>query len=76
MSRPDESPSREVFVLFGYLGACAQRLELAAGIVILLQRRTTLAVMPARRWTVSPGRRFAPRRRHRLGIMSRTRAAT
>ena len=50
----DESPFHEVFVLFGYLGACTRRLELVTGIVILPQRQT--APWPSRllRWTSSP----------------------
>src|SRR5258708_36064956 len=38
----DESPFHEVFVLFGYLGACTRRLELVTGIVILPRRQTAL----------------------------------
>src|SRR5262249_33795395 len=38
----DESPFHEIFVLFGYLAACTQRLELVTGIVILPQRQTAL----------------------------------
>ncbi len=38
----DESPFHEVFVLFGFLGACTQKLELVTGIVILPQRQTAL----------------------------------
>src|SRR5262245_1686238 len=34
----DQSSFHEPFVLFGYLGACTQRLELVTGIVILPQR--------------------------------------
>src|SRR2546422_10472698 len=43
----DESPFHEVFVLFGYLGACTQRLELVTGIVILPQRQTALVAKQA-----------------------------
>src|SRR5258708_39428441 len=38
----DQSPFHEVFVLFGYLGACTRRLELVTGIVILPQPQTAL----------------------------------
>src|SRR6267143_1426974 len=43
----DESPFHEVFVLFGYLGACTQRLQLVTGIVILPQRQTALVAKQA-----------------------------
>src|ERR687892_1562373 len=43
----DESPFHEVFVLFGYLAACTQRLELVTGIVILPQRQTALVAKQA-----------------------------
>src|SRR5262245_54414527 len=43
----DQSPFHEVFVLFGYLGACTQRLELVTGIVILPQRQTALVAKQA-----------------------------
>src|SRR5258705_4819010 len=43
----DESAFHEVFVLFGYLGACTQRLELVTGIVILPQRQTALVAKQA-----------------------------
>src|SRR5882762_10269262 len=43
----DESPFHEVFVLFGYLGACTRRLELVTGIVILPQRQTALVAKQA-----------------------------
>src|SRR5256712_6576137 len=44
---PDESPFHEVFVLFGFLGACTQKLELVTGIVILPQRQTALVAKQA-----------------------------
>ena len=43
----DESSFHEPFVLFGYLGACTQRLELVTGIVILPQRQTALVAKQA-----------------------------
>src|SRR5690348_15501761 len=43
----DQSPFHEVFVLFGYLAACTQRLELVTGIVILPQRQTALVAKQA-----------------------------
>src|SRR5881398_1186024 len=43
----DESPFHEVFVLFGYLGACTEKLELVTGIVILPQRQTALVAKQA-----------------------------
>src|SRR3989442_1886254 len=43
----DQSPFHEVFVLFGYLGACTRRLELVTGIVILPQRQTALVAKQA-----------------------------
>src|SRR5258705_6216536 len=43
----DESAFHEPFVLFGYLGACTQRLELVTGIVILPQRQTALVAKHA-----------------------------
>src|SRR5205823_10735081 len=58
----DESPFHEVFVLFGYLGACTQRLELVTGIVILPQRQTGLVAKQAAAVDVLTGGRL------RLGI--------
>ena len=43
----DQSPFHEVFVLFGYLAAFTQRLELVTGIVILPQRQTALVAKQA-----------------------------
>jgi probable F420-dependent oxidoreductase len=43
----DQSPFHEVFVLFGFLGACTERLELVTGIVILPQRQTALVAKQA-----------------------------
>src|SRR5687767_6202589 len=43
----DQSPFHEVFVLFGFLGACTRRLELVTGIVILPQRQTALVAKQA-----------------------------
>src|SRR3989442_15333316 len=56
----DESPFHEVFVLFGYLGACTRRLELVTGIVILPQRQTALVAKQAAAVDVLTGRRFDP----------------
>src|SRR3989441_7932752 len=61
----DESPFHEVFVLFGYLGACTQRLELVTGIVILPQRQTALVAKQAAAVDVLTGGR--PRLRGGLG---------
>src|SRR5881296_3866417 len=58
----DESPFHEVFVLFGYLGACTQRLELVTGIVILPQRQTALVAKQAAAVDVLTGGRL------RLGV--------
>src|SRR5438309_856290 len=58
----DESPFHEVFVLFGYLGACTQRLELVTGIVILPQRKTALVAKQAAAVDVLTGGRL------RLGV--------
>src|SRR6188474_1723833 len=58
----DETPFHEVFVLFGYLGACTQRLELVTGIVILPQRQTALVAKQAAAVDVLTGGRL------RLGI--------
>src|SRR5712691_11843574 len=43
----DQSPFHEVFVLFGYLAACTERLELVTGILILPQRQTALVAKQA-----------------------------
>jgi len=43
----DESAFHEPFVLFGFLGAVTQRLELVTGIVILPQRQTALVAKQA-----------------------------
>ena len=58
----DESPFHEPFVLFGYLGACTQRLELVTGIVILPQRQTALVAKQAAAVDVLTGGRL------RLGV--------
>ena len=58
----DQSPFHEVFVLFGYLGACTQRLELVTGIVILPQRQTALVAKQAAAVDVLTGGRL------RLGV--------
>src|SRR3989440_10157728 len=54
----DESPFHEVFVLFGYLGACTRRLELVTGIVILPQRQTALVAKQAAAVDVLTGGRL------------------
>src|SRR5687767_2151403 len=58
----DQSPFHEVFVLFGFLGACTRRLELVTGIVILPQRQTALVAKQAAAVDVLSGGRL------RLGI--------
>jgi probable F420-dependent oxidoreductase len=58
----DESSFHEPFVLFGYLGACTQRLELVTGILILPQRQTALVAKQAAAVDVLTGGRL------RLGI--------
>ena len=58
----DESAFHEPFVLFGYLGACTQRLELVTGIVILPQRQTALVAKQAAAVDVLTGGRL------RLGV--------
>ena len=64
----DESSFHEPFVLFGYLAACTQRLELVTGIVILPQRQTALVAKQAAAVDVLTRRAPAPRRRHRLEL--------
>src|SRR5256885_4865681 len=58
----DERTLHEVFVLFGCVGACTQRLELVAGIVILPQRQTALVAKQAAAVDVLTGGRL------RLGV--------
>jgi len=58
----DQSPFHEVFVLFGYLGACTRRRELVTGIVILPQRQTALVAKQAAAVDVLTGGRL------RLGV--------
>jgi len=58
----DQSPFHEVFVLFGYLGACTRRLGLVTGIVILPQRQTALVAKQAAAVDVLTGGRL------RLGV--------
>src|SRR5262249_17759982 len=57
-----ESQFHEVFVLFGYLAAITQRLELVTGVVILPQRQTALVAKQAAEVDVLSGGRM------RLGI--------
>src|SRR5262249_8323831 len=59
---PDKSPFHEVFVLFGYLAAATQRLELATGVLVLPQRQTALVAKQAAAVDVLSGGRL------RLGI--------
>src|SRR5262245_21096486 len=58
----DQSAFHEPFVLFGYLGAVTQRLELVTGIVILPQRQTALVAKQAAAVDVLTGGRL------RLGV--------
>src|SRR4029453_9749403 len=58
----DENSFHEPFVLFGYLGACTQRLELVTGILLLPQRQTALVAKQAAAVDVLTGGRL------RLGI--------
>jgi probable F420-dependent oxidoreductase len=57
-----ESPFHEPFVLFGYLGALTQRLELVTGVIILPQRQTALVAKQAAAVDVLTGGRL------RLGV--------
>ena len=57
-----ESLFREVFVLFGYLAALTQRVELVTGVLILAQRQTTLVAKQAAEVDVLSGGRL------RLGV--------
>src|SRR5512137_2052178 len=57
-----QTPFHEVFVLFGYLAALTQRLELVSGILILPQRQTVLAAKQAASLDVLSGGRL------RLGV--------
>src|SRR3981189_1601464 len=56
----DQSAFHEPFVLFGYLGACTQRLELVTGIVVLPQRQTALVAKQAAAVDVLTGGRLRP----------------
>src|SRR5438876_10205038 len=58
----DQSPFHEVFVRFGYLGACTRRLELVTGIVVLPRRQTALVAKQAAAGDVLTGGRL------RLGV--------
>ncbi len=58
----DETPFHEPFVLFGYLAAVTQRLELVTGIIILPQRQTALVAKQAAAVDVLTGGRL------RLGV--------
>ncbi|MEN9939191.1 MAG: hypothetical protein RLZZ387_5770 [Chloroflexota bacterium] len=57
-----ETPFHEIFVLFGYLAAVTQRVELVTGVVILPQRQTALVAKQAAEVDVLSGGRL------RLGI--------
>jgi probable F420-dependent oxidoreductase len=57
-----ETPFHEVFVLFGYLAAVTERVELVPGVVILPQRQTVLVAKQAAEVDVLSGGRF------RLGV--------
>lgn len=68
-SRPDwrgpynaETPFHEVFVLYGYLAALTQRVELVIGVLVLPQRQTALAAKQAAAVDVLSGGRL------RLGV--------
>ncbi len=68
-TRPDwrgpytsETPFHEPFVLFGFLAACTQQLELVTGVLILPQRQTALVAKQAAEVDVLSGGRL------RLGI--------
>src|SRR5215831_15042195 len=57
-----DSPFHEVFVLFSYLAAVTQRVELVTGVLILPQRQTALVAKQAASLDVLSGGRF------RLGV--------
>ena len=57
-----ETPFHEIFVLFGYLAAITQRVELVTGVVILPQRQTALVAKQAAAVDVLSGGRL------RLGV--------
>lgn len=57
-----ETPFHEVFVLFAYLAAVTERVELVPGVVILPQRQTALVAKQAAEVDVLSGGRF------RLGV--------
>jgi probable F420-dependent oxidoreductase len=68
-SRPDwrgpynlETPFHEVFVLYGYLAAVTQQVELVIGVLVLPQRQTVLAAKQAAAVDVLSGGRL------RLGV--------
>jgi probable F420-dependent oxidoreductase len=68
-SRPDwrgpynaETPFHEVFVLYGYLAALTQRVELVIGVLVLPQRQTALVAKQAAAVDVLSGGRL------RLGV--------
>ncbi len=57
-----ETPFHEPFVLFGYLAAITQRLELVTGVIILPQRQTALVAKQAAEVDILSGGRL------RLGV--------
>src|SRR5258707_10425736 len=57
-----ESSFHEVFVLFGYLAAVTERVELVTGVLVLPRRQTALVAKQAAEADVLSGGRF------RLGI--------
>jgi probable F420-dependent oxidoreductase len=57
-----ETPFHEVFVLFGYLAAVTERVELVPGVLIVPQRQTVLVAKQAAEVDVLAGGRF------RLGV--------
>jgi probable F420-dependent oxidoreductase len=58
----DKHPFHEIFVLFGYLAAVTQTVELVTGVLVLPQRQTSLVAKQAAAVDVLSGGRF------RLGV--------
>jgi alkanesulfonate monooxygenase SsuD/methylene tetrahydromethanopterin reductase-like flavin-dependent oxidoreductase (luciferase family) len=68
-TRPDwsgpytsETPFHEPFVLFGYMAAVTERVELVTGVIILPQRQTALVAKQAAAVDVLSGGRCSPSR--------------